>query len=389
MPIINKLPTTGSSGGGTGNKMNIFVQPTEPDIKEGIWVQTDQINGLDIVVVPDMSDLPSDYDYTQMTDVPYTTNASLVGTDAYLFHSSTCYKYDTLSNTHTQMANPTANTSDGATISIGTDIYLFGGGTSCYKYDTLTDTYVERTDIPYTFNNGSVASVDSSGIYLFGSVFTTARRYTYLHCTNWQSLYTKSKDIPYDFYRGSVASVDSSGIYLFGGPANNRRNCYRYIPGGTGTYTYVSTIPESFSSYGSTSVIGTDIYLFSDTNCYKYDTLTNMYTKIPSTLPQPMKSKSSAVTVDPDMFVFQGTNCYKFHKTTNLSFDRDTLVIINGTDDTDLYQTQFYQLPPDTDTIGVNRMTSGFDDASLYVDNTEVSSPIYYGDGEQWIKFKN
>ena len=64
------------------------------------------------------------------------------------------------------------NLINGSAVAIGTDIYLFGSNNSsygkyAYKYDTLTNTYTQLTNIPYNFYSGAAVSVGTN-IYLLG-----------------------------------------------------------------------------------------------------------------------------------------------------------------------------------------------------------------------------
>ena len=264
MAVMNWLPR-GSGDGDTGNKMNIFVQPTEPHIKEGIWIETDK-SFIDILITEPITD---DYDYTKMNNLPYTFTS-------------------------------------GSTSTVDTDIYLFGGGTTtttrknCYKYNTTSNTY------------------------------------------------TKMLDIPYEFYYGST-SVVGNDVYLFGGNGGVT-NCYKYNTT-SNTYTKMIDIPYVFYN-GSTSVVGNDVYIFGG-------------------------SGSGG-----------GTNCYAF--ASSVSFNNNTLIIIKTSEHDGLYKTQFFQPPEDINPDYMGRIVSGFDDALLYADNTiQDSLPTYYGNGTEWIKFKN
>lgn len=86
------------------------------------------------------------------------------------------YKYDTLTDTYTKIANlPYYFSYGGVAVSSGTNIYLFGGssdrtnGQDAYRYDTLTDTYTKISNIPYKFTDyGGAVPVGDSKIYLFG-----------------------------------------------------------------------------------------------------------------------------------------------------------------------------------------------------------------------------
>ena len=163
--------------------------------------------------------------------------------------------------------------------------------------------------------------------------------------------YTKMNNLPYTFTSGSTSTVDTD-IYLFGGgtTTTTRKNCYKYNTT-SNTYTKMIDIPYVFYN-GSTSVVGNDVYIFGG-------------------------SGSGG-----------GTNCYAF--ASSVSFNNNTLIIIKTSEHDGLYKTQFFQPPEDINPDYMGRIVSGFDDALLYADNTiQDSLPTYYGNGTEWIKFKN
>ena len=123
-----------------GSIPNIFVQSTEPTSKDGIWLQTNDYTMSGVIAY--QNTIPNETWNTtkmaQVTDIPY----------RFTYSSGT---------------------------SIGTDIYLFGSTFSsdyrkAYKYNTLTDTYTQLTNIPYDFYGGVAVSINSiEEIYLLGS----------------------------------------------------------------------------------------------------------------------------------------------------------------------------------------------------------------------------
>ncbi|MDE5830492.1 MAG: hypothetical protein K2H53_02140, partial [Clostridia bacterium] len=70
---------------------------------------------------------------------------------------TTTYKYDTLTDTYTQLTNIPYFFFDGSAVAIGTDIYLFGGENTsnytnrynAYKYDTA-ETFEEISKYEYS-----------------------------------------------------------------------------------------------------------------------------------------------------------------------------------------------------------------------------------------------
>ena len=118
--------------------------------------------------------------YTKLRDVPvtYYNGATVaVGTDVYLFdrymgYAYYVYRYDTLTDTYTKLTNRADSTNRNfmGAVAVGTDVYLFGGGTSnrFAIYDTLTDTYTIQSNLPIG-SNYFVAVYMSDNIYLLSA----------------------------------------------------------------------------------------------------------------------------------------------------------------------------------------------------------------------------
>lgn len=177
----------GQSGGNA--RLNIFAQPNEPTKKSGIWIKTTEKKLYNKVqIVNDFDYVNSSY--VQLKDIPYDDGSDLerasnpvvvaIDTEIYIFaggssDSAYIYKYNTLTNTYTQIANMPYKKSAKQAVVVGTDIYLFGGGEdeqNNIKYDTLTDTYTNLEDIPLAgvgagFRGGCAVAIGTD-IYLLG-----------------------------------------------------------------------------------------------------------------------------------------------------------------------------------------------------------------------------
>ena len=236
----------------------------------------------------------------------------------------------------------------GSAVVIGTDIYLFGSYSSsyqnyAYKYDTLTNTYTKLRNIPYVFYQGSAVAMGTD-IYLLGTAMSsyTLRAYKYDTLTD---TYTKLTDIPYGFKNGAVAV--GTDIYLFGNTydASYQKYAYKYDIL-TDTYTKLTNIPYNFYR-GSAVVIGTDIYLLGGE-------------------PNPQK--------------------VQVYSLKSSEYENNSLVIAQGR----YYQTG-YGIELYNDNLFSSPMLYAFADAWFYTteDGIITTIPTYYGDGTQWIKFKN
>lgn len=69
------------------------------------------------------------------------------------------------------------------------------------------------------------------------------------------------------------------------------------------------------------------------------------------------------------------------------NFGNNTVILQRGETGNGKYQTAFADLTKSVS--GVNRFISGFDDAWFYSSGGFENCPMYYGNGSQWIKFKN
>jgi len=386
-----------------GGKPNIFVQLEEPEEKNGIWLQTDKT--LEHIYADDdifiAGEWKPDEAYKNIPYNFYRGSAVVVSTNIYLFGSYSssyqnyAYKYDTLTNTYTKLKNTPYVCFSGSAVVVGTDVYLFGSGsgsgsysTYAYKYDTLTNTYTQLTNIPYQFSYGQTVNIGTD-IYLFGSGSYPTYAYKYDTLTN---TYTQLTNIPYQLYKGSAVAIDTD-IYLFGG-GNSSYSTYAYkYDTLTDTYTKLTNIPYQFMS-GSAVVVGTDIYLFGGngsssayTYAYKYNTLTNTYTQV-TNIPNQFY-EGSAVVVGTDIYLFGGaanTQKVQVYVLESSTYENNSVVIAQGR----YYQTG-YGIELYNDNLFSSPMLYAFADAWFYTteDGIITTIPTYYGDGTQWIKFKN
>ena len=223
----------------------------------------------------------------------------------------------------------------GTACAIGTTIYAFGGN-SVSKYDTLTDTW---TNNYHYFNNG----------------------------INVQS--------------GCCAVIDEQ-IYIISGQV-----LYRYDYKEDYLYTVAST-PINFNG-GSMVAYGGNLYIFKGTDMYQYIVSTNTFTKV-STIPTSYSQKSLGVLVENKVYLLSSTNntngvtqCVQID---SKEYSDNSVIITQGR----LYQSGYAVK------LFNNKMFDplpkyAFADAWYYTteNGLDGTMPVYYGDGTQWINFKN
>lgn len=143
---------------GENAKLNIFVQTTEPTSKDGIWIQVDKT--LEHIVEDDDYYIEGEYDVDgKYRNIPYNFycgSAVAIGTDIYLFGSyestyqKTAYKYNTLTDTYTQLADIPYSFLGSVAVTVADKIFLLGGRsypTKIQCYETATKTYENNTAV--------------------------------------------------------------------------------------------------------------------------------------------------------------------------------------------------------------------------------------------------
>lgn len=379
--------------GGAGGKLNIFVQLDEPSTKKGIWIESGDYEIEHIIADEDIFESES-WNTTKMSSIKsipyqfYQGSAVAIGTDIYLFgtkYSTTAsnhqiaYKYDTLTDTYTRLTNIPYEFYQGFAVAIGTDIYLLGKGTYNYKYDVLTDTYTQVRNIPYNFIDGLATAVGTN-IYLFGGSNSSYGQYAYKYDTVTNS-YTKLTNVPTRCYMTSAVAIGAD-IYLF---CCYDGSLYKYD---TTSDTYAKLANPSYNTaYSSAIAINTDLYLFGGESgrqyAYKYDTVTNTYTKL-SDIPYAFY-KGSAVTIEDgaEVYLLGGSDNptkVQIMELNSADYENNSFVISQGVA---RYSTEILG--------NNNNIKFWFNNAWVYVTEEGLvrGLPTYYGDGTQWIKFKN
>ena len=379
-------------------KPNIYVQDVEPSKKDGVWLKMSNTEAEHFISDDNIFIGGTWAPASETASIPYNFyngSAASVGTNVYLFGGSggntNTYKYNTLTNTYTQLTNiPFAfgGNSLSAT-TVDTNIYLFTSSNNTYnyaKYDTLTDTYTEITNLGELYGK-TTASVGTD-IYIF-AYGNGVYKYDTLTGVN-----TKVANSPISSYGPSAVVAVGSVIYAFGiynQSYSSDRNTYKF-----------DTTSNSWASLGMSPItlsksypvaVGTDIYLLGSdaangTAFYKYNTLTNTYTQL-SNLPSNVYN-GAAVGVGIDIYLLGGNNNRttnrKYHA-ENKSYETDNTVIVA--------QGKTYNIGYNVKIYNLNGSTYpplyGFADAWFYTleDGLITDMPVYYGDGTQWINIKN
>ena len=374
---VNALPVIGEEGIENGKKFQLpngdvfeFVN----DLANGVYVSFAET--LDMSYVEKMINKAKGKeddsifiipDYSQIEHKRYTVIDRLYllcnGKDAIDIHfvdwsnlkvnGNYIYRYNITNDEFTLVYTGSNSFQSGSMVAVGTDIYIMGcryyGSTyeGIFKYDTIN-------------NTGSVYSITLSG---------------------WMN--ANYMNIP---------CVVGNLIYIFGSESNSKSYVIDTL---NTTITQIANLPMSGSTSITTCNVGNYIYIITTTQAtiYKYNIINDTYTAV-NPPNKPAYGASNYIYAPNDdviVFISKGSsnnisNIYNFALTYNAVYDyeNNSVVVWDGFGK---YKTQLTKSADNQE----GKIKTLFYDAYHYTTENGLDDtiPTYYGDGTQWIKFKN
>ena len=403
------------TGGGVG--LNVFTQETEPETKEGVWIQTanphqsvavgstkyENSVGYDGVEWEKLYDGSFPYGYPSGYRVPLVVfDNKIYQLNAYNTDPTVINIYDINTGSWTQTFSNIGGYPRGGSISYSAavvyknEIHILGGvyrGTDTsyskyhYKYDGTSWSNVST--LPYIFSGGC-AIVYRNEIHILGS---RDGSYSTCHYKYDGKSWSKVSTLPYGFYFGS-AVVYNDEIHILG-TMNSSHSKDHYKYDGT-SWSKVSTLPYNFYD-GSAVVYHNEIHIlggrYAPESKYHYKFDGTSWESV-TTLPYQFCDGGAVVYNDEIHIVNSSTSPYQFHyrirgKSAIESCNGTKIAIYqNPSNAAGVYATNFISGVPITGEN--NKFPFGFDDVYYIDDSGNVEeSPTYYGNGTRWIKFKN
>lgn len=404
---IELLLTNKESG---GSIVNIFMQSKEPVKKDGIWFETGDYKYQDIAILSELPDFsPKTWKYFASTKNPIAGfNAAYLNGYIYVFGGKTgsssgttwSRAFNCKDGSFRDLAYAVNIEEEAACVGFNNNIYIFGG------HDTISTANSYRYDIASNSYNSIAALPDARGlaravvvgnyIYIVGgrpgrSNSNTSSIYKYDPINNsYETL-----QAPISCRNNAVAAVGTD-IYILGNGTGGS-TAYKYDTL-TNTSIQLSDTPLTVSA--KACAVGTDIYIFArDTvDVYKYDTLTDTYEKIDKLNRLYPRNSNTVLFGDDTFYDICGYNSdtsaysnsiykYPLSYLNEINYDTDMAIILQTEENQ--YSTEM--MTPKNVTSYSNKLLTAFNDASYYntTDGLIETLPTYYGDGTQWVKFKN
>lgn len=418
MPIINKLPIGGGAStelGITDGKgalsLNIFTQQEEPEVKDGIWIKTD--NKYEKVIINKKYANYASGAWSDTGDilpiqlgVGHSSNSIIYHDEIHIFDKAHHYKFNGVSWIKlADSKKPYWNS-----VCVYKDkIYICCENSGIVVWDDESNEYIPMQ--PNFIKNSYNMVIYNDEIHVI-----TSSIYNNDTSTSWHYSWDGTTWTYHGDYRinrhsvGGFAVVLNGEIHIMGGNGDGGM-------GGIGSnssiakqdYIYngaewnASNIPLPVTFYGGIAIIyNNEIHIMggyydniaSAENQYKFDGMTwTMFSKLPYRL-----MWGNVVVWKNDIHMLGGltdsvtgtTKHYIFQSLEEI-YEPNTVIINKGKSNNGSYLTNIANTSSiiEGDDLN-NRFPSGFDDC-FYFANTafDWTASMYYGDGTKWIKFKN
>ena len=401
MPLSCKLAGgSGGSGSGTGDgtSLNIFTQPNEPDIKDGIWVKKTNTHKKIVVdnrisTEGEWSDIVTDCPFSvgqNANPVLYRDKIAVVANN-----DSGLWTFD--GGTWTNIGSKPPIGYNGISIVLNNVLYFLGGYGDLYEQGIEMDkgicrwdgtSWVGSTSLPFeiTYQNG--IAVYNGYIYCLIPDYTNEKTCLWRSSGN---SFTKVTTMNYVVTDARGGFVYNNKIYWILDYYNSSSIYYHQVlvtcDGSSVTLNAGST-PLTNNDLLISGVLYDGVihailrfYSTGEYKHYKYDgtTWTNMFS---------MPGEMFLCPLNTRLYAFCGTQRMYFSK-AHEKYDPHTLVLQISSSHDGPYSTAFVNTSS-LITGENNRFVSNFDDAFFIgEDGIDTTDPIYYGNGTQWVKFKN
>ena len=400
--LKNKADNLPEAGGGS---LNVYVQESEPTNKDGIWLQTNKIFNKTYFDEQVKTLSKENYDTTKeypnitldSAEYGYALPAIGMGDFVYVFANSKIYKYDSTNRTCESIKSIWGNFSGNKSSAclVGTDIFIFKYNT-IYKYDTINETLTTEKNVG-VYDGGVLVSISSTSEYIYLLYETNIYKYDIKN----KSISTLSLKLPYTFSNYSyhrMPCVIGDLVYLFGNTnSSNHRKSY-ILDLKNEVITQIKDLPITMNFAISTCQVDGYIYVIQGPSnsassvryAVKYDIVNDTYTTIALNTRSVYADANYAYLVNGTIVCVSDTsnNIYFDHFTVSYDaiydYEDNSIVVWDGFG---RYKTQMTS--PINNQEG--KIKTLFYNVYYYTtsDGLDDTIPTYYGDGTQWIKFKN
>lgn len=372
--------------------MNIFTQMNEPQKKDGIWIKTNHTyqnvminqqfanyqDGVWSAICP----------LNNMGRIKLVTNQGAL----YLF-SDKDYKLYRLNGSALEYICD-YNSRTNVMVSYNNSLYIITESASTgyvFKYNGSNWERVSEFYGTIYFDMNCVTLYNDQ-ICLFYSNTTPEINYIYLF--NGSTFMQLCDATIYDSYNRPMQIQNiityNGKLYMFGNRSISPADGLFYFVLNAGSNWTRSTVPVPENSMCvCTCVYNNELYLFYEDRGINDSIYYCKYNGVSWTLIGKLNDKYQKDAVSLNQYMYtNGSSLYKY-TLPNKVYNPNTVIINKGDSQNGVYLTNMF----DTSYMvgnNSNRFVSGFDDCYYFADSSfDWNAPMYYGNGSQWIKFKN
>lgn len=389
-------------------KLNIYAQPTEPEDKDGIWLQTDK--SFDKVYFDEQVKKITVEGWDTITQYPtMNISSTTVGTkiDNYIYSlqrysdSKKVYKIDIDTFQAEELSTLTYSIYSLNCAAYDTKIFYIDSSSYICSFDVadLTNTRLKQLSNINSENN--VLCVCGDNLYIFSSTSNNSNGiYCKYNITQNELIINCAWTAAWLYYYLCTPAVVGDIIYLFGCASTNSTSDKRQL-----VYAY-NTISNTFTKLSNFPIAGPNnhrvafavdnyIYIFGNTSgsyvyrgVYKYNILTDTYSTISnSSVDISLIYSGFCYLENNKIIIFQSNKKvlgYALTYDSVYDYEDNSVVVWDGFGK---YKTQLTKSADNQE----GKIKTLFYDAYHYTTENGLDDtiPTYYGDGTQWIKFKN
>lgn len=400
-------------GANLSNNINVFIQETEPELKNGIWLQNN--NTYDKVIIDKEASNSGIIIGDKLSNFPVDTDEAsvlvLAGNDIYIFdynqdHHS--YKYNIIDDTFSRIADVDETLDDGMQYSgiyfPEDDVIYFAYGTAITTYDIKTDSYV-RYSLSGTSGNGTPYSNFARYGRNIYSFYNNSNKNILKINVDDKTVSAISFPYTYDRIVATIPDELNNCVYLI--HTNNKLLKFDLT---TEVLTEVETLTGyDFSTYRSNGITSSDgnLMLPQIINNKIYHVIQTSSTDAKymimeiSLIDYTITTYDNINNIDNIQYenslfrrymfkhdnVFYYINCTSDNKyfvpisITNKTYENNSIIILPGTK----YNTKLFNYPSNVSGDNLDYFTDVWYYNNGYINNI----PTYYGNGTEWVKIKN
>lgn len=398
-------------GGGASSgaaELNIFTQPNEPEKKDGIWIQSNNqyekiitdariMVNIDNGVISNKRDLhysgtgynaPCYYNYN--FDCEYYNGAVYGLVDCQNSNRTVWVLLVRIDNNIITIINKYTVSSSSSQKIEYINKYMDKIYLTCKSYKSDGYSFSSSYVLNSQMNQEKVLSIpisDVHGVVEYNNTLlfiSSNTAYCQFDGTSFTSKYVNAPEVfACVVYDGYIFTSSGNGLYKWDTNA-------------------ATLVLSSFKCNNTTStmcVYNNNIYYTYNIGLYKYNIIDNSCTLVADNV---LDQRYPILCTDGYKLYIQSFNdsCGAYdpgikniiakcadYSLSKQNFNNNTVILQRGETGNGKYQTAFADLTKSVS--GVNRFISGFDDAWFYSNGGFENCPMYYGNGSQWIRFKN